>query len=146
MSVTLIRKLIVFIFVFSFSVQLAAATENEDRISFNLRNVPLKTVINHIEKQTNYLFVYDEQVVDINLKVTINAKNNTVEEILNNLISGTELTYSIEGKNIVLRKKQLRTPATDDSSGKVGRTGLSPCGPSSWNRRYPHFAGARYSS
>lgn len=105
MPVTLIRKLIFFIFVFSFSAQLAATTENQDRMTFSLRNVSLKTVVNLIEKQTNYLFVYDERVVDINRKVTINARNNTVEEILKNLLNGTELTYSIEGKNIVLKKR-----------------------------------------
>lgn len=109
------RKSIILIIVFFVTTQLVANTEKSERISFNLRNVPLKTVVTQIEKQTDYLFVYDEQSININQKVTVNAKNNTVEEILKNVLSGTEATFSIEGKNIILRKKQKSDQDTNQS-------------------------------
>ncbi|MEA4936666.1 MAG: TonB-dependent receptor [Paludibacter sp.] len=111
----LTRKSGIFIIVFFVTTQLVANTEKSERISFNLRNVPLKTVVTQIEKQTDYLFVYDEQAIDINQKVNVNARNNTVEEILKNVLSGTNVTYSIEGKNIVLRKKQKSDQDTNQS-------------------------------
>jgi TonB-linked SusC/RagA family outer membrane protein len=99
----LTRKLSIFIFVFLITSQLIA---NDNKVTFNFRNTPLKTVVSQIEKQTDYLFVYDEQAIDINQKVNINAQNSSVEEILKSVLNGTNITYSIEGKNIVLRKKQ----------------------------------------
>lgn len=109
----LTRKLSIFTFVFLITSQLAAS---DNKVTFNLRNTPLKTVVSQIEKQTGYLFVYDEQAIDINQKVNINAKNSSVEEILKSVLSGTNVTYSIEGKNIVLRKKTKSEQDTNQST------------------------------
>lgn len=102
--------------VFIISSLLIANAQHNQKITFSSKNIPLKTVVNQIEKQTDYLFVYNEQVIDINQKVNINAKNNSVEEILNSVLSGTNVTYSIEGKNIVLRKKQNSEQDTNQST------------------------------
>lgn len=107
------RKFGIILIVFFVSSQLFANTEKSERITFNFRNVPLKTVVNQIEKQTEYLFVYDEQAIDINQKVTVNAKNNTVEDILKSLLNSTNITYNIEGKNIVLKKRSKTEQETN---------------------------------
>lgn len=102
----LIKKTSIFILIFFITTQFTANAENGKKVSFSLKNTSLKTVVNQIEKQTDYLFVYDEQAIDINQKININAKDNTVEEVLKNVLNSTDVSYSIEGKNIVLRKKQ----------------------------------------
>lgn len=112
------RKFGIILIVFSVSTLLFANTEKNERITLTFRSVPLKTVVNQIEKQTEYLFVYDEQAIDINQKVTINAKNNTVDDILKSLLNGTNITYSIEGKNIILKKKsKYEQDANQPTSG-----------------------------
>lgn len=81
-------------------------------VSFSFKNQPLKMVVAQIEKQTDFLFVYDEKAVDIQLPVTVNARNQAVEEVLNTILKGSSISFSVEGKNIVLRKTEVVQPET----------------------------------
>lgn len=113
------RKFNTFIFFVILSTNLATASEKGDRITLNLNNATLKVVINQIEKQTNYLFVYDEQSIDINQKVSVNAKNAKIDDFLTNLLSKTDVSYLIEGKNIILKKKLKNTNQSAPGSRKI---------------------------
>jgi TonB-linked SusC/RagA family outer membrane protein len=136
-----LRKICTLMFVLLVSSQLVANTENRNRITLNFKNVTLKTIVSQIEKQTDYLFVYDEQSIDINRRVSVNVQNSSVEDVLKNLLKGTEVTYSIEGKNIVLKRQSKSEKDTQptptnriirgivtDTSGEpiIGATILDP--------------------
>ena len=43
--------------------------------------------------------------MDLNRKVTVKARNKAVSEILDEVFSGTGISYVMEGKNIVLTKE-----------------------------------------
>ena len=45
------------------------------RVSINKKNVQLETVLNEIEHQTDYLFIYNNQV-NVNKKVSLKAKTS----------------------------------------------------------------------
>ncbi len=61
-------------------------------------------VLSEIEKQTEYLFVYDTKDINLNQLVNIHAKNRPVSEILDEMFKGTDIRYAMEGKNIMLMK------------------------------------------
>ena len=65
-------------------------------------------VINEIEKQTEYLFVYDVDEVDMKRNVSVNAQNQPVAEVLDKVFDGTGVYYAMEGKNIMLMKKNAQ--------------------------------------
>lgn len=65
-------------------------------------------VINEIEKQTEYLFVYDVDEVDMKRNVNVNAQNQPVAEVLDKVFDGTGVYYAMEGKNIMLMKKNAQ--------------------------------------
>ena len=65
-------------------------------------------VINEIEKQTEYLFVYDVDEVDMKRNVNVNAQNQPVAEVLEKVFDGTGVYYAMEGKNIMLMKKNAQ--------------------------------------
>lgn len=99
------NKLSLFILSVLFSLNASANTPTEKTVTFNLKNVTLINVISQIEKQTNYLFVFDEQVVNINKLVTIIVKDSKVEDVLTKILDGSNVEFKIEGKNIILKKK-----------------------------------------
>ncbi|MGB4414291.1 MAG: SusC/RagA family TonB-linked outer membrane protein [Paludibacter sp.] len=70
-------------------------------VTINKRNVALKEVLNEIEKQTNYLFIYNNEV-NTNEKVTVNAKQKAVSEVLNSILKEKDLNYTLEGNHIIL--------------------------------------------
>ena len=73
----------------------------EKRVSLDLKNVQLEKVLNEIEHQTDYLFISN---LNINLKqkVSISVRNKSVKEVLSELLKHTDITFSIEGVNIIL--------------------------------------------
>ncbi len=71
--------------------------------------ISIGEVINEIEKQTDYLFVYNENEVNMKRDVKLDAQNVPVAEVLNKVFDGARVYYAMEGKNIMLMSK-----ATDD--------------------------------
>ena len=83
----------------------AAQTSSPDaRISLNLQNVPLKEVFSRIEDQSNYIFVYYDNILDASRRVSISVSDQTVGDVLEVLFAGTENTWKLSGRQIVIGK------------------------------------------
>lgn len=74
-------------------------------VTLNLQSVKLGQALNAIEKQTNYLFVYDKNV-DVQRTVNINVKASPLKNVLNQIFNKTNISFAIEGETIVLSVKQ----------------------------------------
>ena len=97
------------------------------RVSINKKNVQLETVLNEIEPQTDYLFIYNNQV-NVNKKVSLKAKNQPVSKVLEELLADSGITYSVEGNHIVLGKQTMAAAPQQSSTirGKVIDTNGDP--------------------
>lgn len=97
------------------------------RVSINKKNVQLETVLNEIEHQTDYLFIYNNQV-NVNKKVSLKAKNQPVSKVLEELLADSGITYSVEGNHIVLGKQTMAAAPQQSSTirGKVIDTNGAP--------------------
>lgn len=85
------------------------------QVSLHQNNVQLETILNEIEKQTNFLFVYDNNI-DVKQKVSINAEKTPLKDILDQLFKGKNIIYTAEGSNIILR---INTKETTQSNKKT---------------------------
>ena len=74
------------------------------RVTINKRNVTLKEVLNEIEKQTDYLFIYSDEV-DTNEKVSVKSKQQAVSNVLHALLKNKDVNYALEGNHILLSKR-----------------------------------------
>lgn len=74
------------------------------RVSIQNARLRVGQVLEQIESQTEYLFVYNKQNVDVHRTVDIHASNQTVSKVLDQMFKGTDIKYVMEGKNIVLTK------------------------------------------
>ena len=97
----------------------SAFAQNE-KVSLNRQQAKTIQVLNDIEKQTNYLFVYDKKNVDTNRPISINASNQTVASVLQQLFAGTGITYEMEGNNIVLTRQTATNASTQQSKRVKG--------------------------
>lgn len=71
-------------------------------VNINLKNVNINDVFIEIEKQSDYRFFYNENQLDLNKKVTVQASNNQISDVLNSLFANTDIAYKLIGKYIVL--------------------------------------------
>lgn len=76
------------------------------RVNIQVDNVSTEKVLSEIEKQTDYLFIYNKKEVDLKRRTSVNAINKTTAEVLSTIFEGTDIIYAIEGENIMLMRKE----------------------------------------
>jgi len=67
-----------------------------------LKEVSIKTVLKQIESQTDFLFLFNSKLVDVEQKISLFVENKSINEVLVKLFQNTEITYKIVDKQIVL--------------------------------------------
>ncbi len=82
-----------------------SALAQEARISLNMQNATLRDVIAKIENQSKVYFTYNHNQIDVNKTVSINATDQTLNQVLEQLFIGSDTGYKVEDGHIVLFKK-----------------------------------------
>jgi len=75
--------------------------------SLSMKNQTVQDVLENVEKQTQFKFFYNNNQVDVDRKVSININQKNVFEMLDKLFEGTDITYSVIDKNIILSTKEI---------------------------------------
>src|SRR5471030_2040946 len=100
-----IMKLIRFLLIVAF-VQLS--TKALSQVTLNEKNTPVTQVMAAIEKQTGYLFIYDEAKVKLG-NVSVMLKNAPLGDALKQYFKYLPVTFRIIEKTIVLKPKKEET-------------------------------------
>lgn len=95
-----LTSILVFCTVFTL---LAENTHSQNtKVTIHKENAALQDVLNEIEEQTEYLFLYNKKNVDVNTPTTIHANSLAVTEVLNSILKNTKVNYEMVGSHIVL--------------------------------------------
>jgi len=104
-----IMKLIRFLLIVAF-VQLS--TKALSQVTLNEKNIPVTRVMAAIEKQTGYLFIYDETKVKLG-NVSVMLKNAPLGDALGQCFKDLPVTFRIIEKTIVLKPKKEEKAIVD---------------------------------
>ncbi len=88
------------------------------KVSINKNNVSLEEILNEVEKQTNYLFIYNNEV-NLEQKVSVKVAGKTIKTMLDDLFSKTGITYSMEENHIILYRNKSTNPGQIDAIKKT---------------------------
>lgn len=77
------------------------------RLSIDVSNQKLITILDQIENESEFYFLYNEKLLDTEREVSINEENQLIGVILNELFSGTDVIYTIIDRKIILAPKYL---------------------------------------
>jgi TonB-linked SusC/RagA family outer membrane protein len=94
-----------------------------ERFSFN-SNSELSSIIDKIELESDFSFLYNETLLNLDRKVKINANDQLITDILDKLFTDSGVRYSIIDKKIILspeKEAKKETPAEQQNAitGKV---------------------------
>jgi TonB-linked SusC/RagA family outer membrane protein len=112
-------KLLV-LFFFTGLIVVSASTYSQ-QVKFNLKveNVTVREVFEKIEENSEFILFYNEDYVDVNRKVNINAKEKNVEYILDAVFKNTKNSYKIYDRQIVILAPGMSTaPPLFTGSGR----------------------------
>ena len=101
------------------SLQIRGAQAQTARFTIHLEKVPMEQVVNEIEKQSRYLFLFNKDIDSRRIIVSVNAENQTITQILPALFKDTGLDYTIEGMSILVTKKADASEKPVQVRGKV---------------------------
>lgn len=80
------------------------ANSQNAKVSLNKTKVQLQEILNEIEEQTDYLFISNRDV-NLKQKVSICVKDESVQEVLSEVLKNTGLMFKVEGVNIILSRR-----------------------------------------
>ena len=79
-----------------------------NNLSLDFKRTSIESVLNYIESNTEFSFMYDNKKIDIRREVDINVKNKTIENILDQLFEN-KAVYQIIGKHIIITPKESQS-------------------------------------
>ncbi len=99
-------------------LQVSAKVSGQN-ITLKLNQVEIARVLNTIERQGAYRFLYNSQLQDIRQKVSIDVANLGIQEVMREILAGTALNFKILENNLVVIL--ANTPGLQDIriTGKV---------------------------
>jgi len=77
------------------------------QISLDFKGEKMITVLQEIQKQSSYNFIYNNTLVDVNQVVNISVSNAPINQVLDRLFSGTSIAYRIIDKQITIFPKEF---------------------------------------
>jgi TonB-linked SusC/RagA family outer membrane protein len=106
-------------FILVASLQVSAKTFSQETISVDFKKTILADALKEVEKKSEYRFVFSNLVLSDGIRVTIAAKDITVNSLLKQILTPAGLSYHEIGDKLVAIKKSEDSPAFVSISGKV---------------------------
>ena len=120
------RTTCLMLFLFASSLFAIEGNSQVAKVNIDFKNAPIIQVIREIENQTDYLFVFDKNEIDLTRRVDIVTENKPVTDVLSGLFNNTNVTFAVEGTNIVLMTKSSEAVQQKSISGKVTDSSGAP--------------------
>lgn len=78
------------------------------KVTLNMTNVPLNDVLNEIERQSDFTFLVNQDIVETNLKVNAVFANKPIKDVLDALFKDLNIKYAVSGHQIILTQKKTK--------------------------------------
>lgn len=103
----MIRCFITFM-VFSLTIATQAFAQADKKVTINVQNTLVRTVLDQLQRDTHLHFVYEESTINPTQRVSLNYQNAPLSSILTDFCKQTSLRYEIK-RNLILILPQNTT-------------------------------------
>lgn len=115
----MLRKAVAAAFLLTISF---AAWSQQTRIPLQMDKVPVEQVLDKIEELSDYVFLYNESELDKNRIVSVTVKSMQITDILDEIFHGTDVTWTIVDRQVMLSVKKNRPD--DKKTGQITVSGV----------------------
>lgn len=84
----------------------------QGKITLSLKQATVKSILNELESQSGYTFIYSEDLLDVYKKIDVNINAVSIEAAIKDLLKDTNISYVFKEKHIVLSPKSHTTKNT----------------------------------
>lgn len=98
---------------------LSATNSLYSQISVNVNSEKIRTVLSQIEKSSEYVFFFNDNLLDIDKVVSLQASNETLEKVLGKLFNNTNIAYAIKPNQQVVLSAKSQIGTTSSKSKRI---------------------------
>lgn len=125
--VYLIRACFILLILLSYSLNLNA---QEQKVTLSQGQKTILSAFEEIEKQTKMTIAYNESVINVNQSINVNVTDKSLLDAFSLILKGTNTTYKIQGKQIIIVAAPQQIPQKKYSGVVFDESGESIIGAS----------------
>ncbi|MAU15124.1 MAG: hypothetical protein CMH46_06235 [Muricauda sp.] len=94
-----------------FGLQANNSYAQKAKISLDVDNASIEEIIDDIESNTRFNFIYNTEHVNLQRKLSLHVEKENIEIVLNRLFRNTDTNYKVKGTQVVLwkdKKEEIR--------------------------------------
>jgi TonB-dependent starch-binding outer membrane protein SusC len=104
----------------------ASAGIHAQNITLDVKDKEISKVLSIVEKQTDFRFLFNSRLKDLQQKVTLNVENTDINGVLLQIFTGTALSYKILNNNLVAIRSNDPGEQDIKVSGRITNDGGEP--------------------
>jgi TonB-linked SusC/RagA family outer membrane protein len=97
------------------------------RVTLDLKSVTVKEALKAIENTSEFFFIYNNELINVDREISLNVKNQKISEVLNDIFGGKDVEITVIDRKIILapafmgeqQGKKVSGKVTDSSGGTV---------------------------
>jgi TonB-linked SusC/RagA family outer membrane protein len=117
-KILLTMRLTLFLLVMSFMSAYSASYAQKTKLNLSVQGGQVKDVLAEIENQSEFYFMYDNNQVNVEREVSLEAKSENIDVVLEKLFDGSNVNFKVVNKQIVLFP-EYGTVGSSQQSGTV---------------------------
>jgi TonB-linked SusC/RagA family outer membrane protein len=100
-------KLTTLLLLIAITQMMASETYSQaTKLTLQLKGATLKEVLNKIEEKSEYFFLYNSKLVDVNKKVSVDVKEQRISDLLSQLFTEDDVAFVVVDRQIILSPKK----------------------------------------
>ncbi|MFV0267104.1 MAG: secretin and TonB N-terminal domain-containing protein, partial [Draconibacterium sp.] len=77
------------------------------RLSMKVNDQSIEEVLEEIEDASEFFFLYNKDLIDVEQQVSVDARNETIKAILDGIFEGKDIAYTVYDRQIVLSNTEV---------------------------------------
>ncbi|TKG97462.1 SusC/RagA family TonB-linked outer membrane protein [Puteibacter caeruleilacunae] len=112
-----------FLFLFLSQVWASTGYSQLTKLTLKMDNVKVVDVLDEIENKSDFYFVFNQKLVDVDRMVNVDVKNKSISSILSELFSQTGVTHQVKDNLIILTTEKSSIPVKAAAQQQQSITG-----------------------
>ncbi|KAF0237260.1 MAG: TonB-dependent [Prolixibacteraceae bacterium] len=114
--IRIMKLMVFFILMTIYSVSGSKSYSQDAKLSIHLQNANILELVNAIENQSEYIFLYKDDVQELAKNVSVDATDKTLDEIMSSVSEKLSIKYKINDRQVIISVNQNLKALNDSNS------------------------------
>lgn len=98
----IMRMTLFLVLVFASQILANDLYSQQTKLNLNMSNASVGNVLDEIENQSEFYFLFNQNLIDMDRTISVSVKNKTIDQVLDAVFEDTNVQYVISDRQIIL--------------------------------------------